>query len=60
MSQYSDLELAINSLVTEFHKAADNGPTMNTTQFQSMVSKQLPAFAKVQPHVAMTSEKENR
>ncbi|XP_068179008.1 S100 calcium binding protein V1 [Antennarius striatus] len=44
--KYSDLELAINSLVTEFHKAADNQPTMNTSQFQSMVSNQLPAFAK--------------
>lgn len=47
LSQYSDLELAINSLVTEFHKAADNGASMNTTQFQTMMSKQLPVVAKV-------------
>ncbi|KAM9353779.1 S100 calcium binding protein V1 [Symphorus nematophorus] len=45
-TKYSDLELAINTLVTEFHKAADDGPTMNTTQFQTLVSKQLPGFAK--------------
>lgn len=45
--QYSELELALNALVTEFHKAADNGPTMNTTQFQSMISSQMPAIAKV-------------
>uniref|UniRef100_A0A8D3DZD0 S100/CaBP-9k-type calcium binding subdomain domain-containing protein n=1 Tax=Scophthalmus maximus TaxID=52904 RepID=A0A8D3DZD0_SCOMX len=40
----SNLELAINTLVTEFHKAADDAPTMNTTQFQTMISKQLPGF----------------
>ena len=49
LSQYSDLELALNTLVTEFHKAADDGPTMNTTQFQTMISNQLPSFAKVGP-----------
>lgn len=47
LCQYSELELAINTLVTEFHKAADNGPSMNTTQFQTMMSKQLPVVAKV-------------
>ncbi|KAK1896187.1 Protein S100-A14 [Dissostichus eleginoides] len=45
-TQYSDLELAINLLVTEFHKAAADQPTMNTTQFQTMISKQLPSCAK--------------
>ncbi|KAF3692475.1 Protein S100-A14 S100 calcium-binding protein A14 [Channa argus] len=45
-TKYSDLELAINTLVTEFHEASDNAPTMNTTQFQTMISKQLPAVAK--------------
>ncbi|KAF3839060.1 hypothetical protein F7725_017777 [Dissostichus mawsoni] len=41
------MELAINSLVTEFHKAAADQPTMNTTQFQTMISKQLPSCAKM-------------
>lgn len=45
-TKLSDLEQAIDSLVREFHKAADNSPTMNTTQFQTMLSNQLPAFAK--------------
>ncbi|MEQ2281097.1 hypothetical protein AMECASPLE_026872 [Ameca splendens] len=45
--KYSDLELAINTLVTEFHKAADDAPTMNTSQFQTFVSKQMPLIGKV-------------
>ncbi|KAM4568037.1 S100 calcium binding protein V1 [Fundulus diaphanus] len=44
--KYSELELAINTMVTEFHKAADDAPTMNTTQFQTFVSKQMPLIAK--------------
>ncbi|KAM3613691.1 uncharacterized protein V6R79_003598 [Siganus canaliculatus] len=45
-TKYSDLELAINTLVTEFRKAADDKPSMSSTQFQTMVSSQLPAFSK--------------
>ncbi|KAF1388578.1 hypothetical protein PFLUV_G00091750 [Perca fluviatilis] len=45
-TKYSDLELAINTLVTEFHNAADDAPTMSSTQFQTMISKQLPGFSK--------------
>ncbi|XP_029928566.1 S100 calcium binding protein V1 [Myripristis murdjan] len=44
-TKYSDLELAINTLVTEFHSAADDKPTMSSSQFQTMMSKQLPSFA---------------
>uniref|UniRef100_A0A096LX52 S100/CaBP-9k-type calcium binding subdomain domain-containing protein n=1 Tax=Poecilia formosa TaxID=48698 RepID=A0A096LX52_POEFO len=44
--QYSELELAINTMVTEFHRAADDGPTMTTTQFQTFISKQMPLLAK--------------
>ncbi|KAM4735043.1 S100 calcium binding protein V1 [Anableps anableps] len=44
--KYSELELAINTMVTEFHKAADDAPTMSTTQFQTFVSKQMPLLAK--------------
>uniref|UniRef100_A0A665SW08 Protein S100-A14-like n=1 Tax=Echeneis naucrates TaxID=173247 RepID=A0A665SW08_ECHNA len=46
VTKYSDLELAINTLVSEFHRSADDGMTLNTTQLQSLVSKQLPTFAK--------------
>uniref|UniRef100_A0A672G3H0 S100/CaBP-9k-type calcium binding subdomain domain-containing protein n=1 Tax=Salarias fasciatus TaxID=181472 RepID=A0A672G3H0_SALFA len=45
-TKYSDLELALNTLVTQFHQAAGDGPTMSTTQFQTMVSKQLPVVSK--------------
>uniref|UniRef100_A0A8C5D9A7 S100/CaBP-9k-type calcium binding subdomain domain-containing protein n=1 Tax=Gouania willdenowi TaxID=441366 RepID=A0A8C5D9A7_GOUWI len=45
-TKYSDLELALNTLVTEFHKAADDGATMSSTQFQTMLSNQMPSLAK--------------
>ncbi|XP_034410161.1 protein S100-A14-like isoform X2 [Cyclopterus lumpus] len=45
-TELSDLEAAINTLVTQFHEAADDGPTMNATQFQNMICKRLPGFAK--------------
>ncbi|KAM9310130.1 S100 calcium binding protein V1 isoform 1-T1 [Pholidichthys leucotaenia] len=45
-TKYTDLEVAIHTLVTEFRKAADDQPSMNTTQFQTMLSNQLPAVAK--------------
>uniref|UniRef100_A0A3B4ALU7 S100/CaBP-9k-type calcium binding subdomain domain-containing protein n=1 Tax=Periophthalmus magnuspinnatus TaxID=409849 RepID=A0A3B4ALU7_9GOBI len=44
--QYSELELALNTLVSEFHKASDNKATMNTTQFQTLLSNQMPALSK--------------
>ncbi|XP_072317799.1 protein S100-A14-like [Eucyclogobius newberryi] len=45
-AKYSDLELALNTLVSEFHKASENKPTMNTTQFQTLLSNQMPVLSK--------------
>ncbi|XP_043116190.1 protein S100-A14-like [Puntigrus tetrazona] len=45
--QYTDLELAINTLVKNFHSASPtNADTLTAQEFQSMVSKELPTMVK--------------
>ncbi|KAG9276647.1 protein S100-A13-like [Astyanax mexicanus] len=46
---YSELELAINTLVTQFQAAsADHGETLTVEEFQGLVSKDLPTMVKTE------------
>ncbi|NP_001353269.1 S100 calcium binding protein V1 [Danio rerio] len=46
-TEYTDLELAINTLVTNFYSASpNNADSLTAQEFQSMLSKELPTMVK--------------
>lgn len=59
--QYSDLEKAISTLVSQFHSAsADKSPELKPEEFKGLLSSQMPSLKVAMNPITMTESKKKK